>query len=91
MKTKEERQEERHQRRKNRRAALRAKVRGISRPLDEDDREALALLLKRTGEILSDAEVTDEERAEWFELARDFGEARKNTPDLRGLAEREQG
>ena len=91
MKTPQERQEERSQRRKNRRVVLRAKLRSVVRPLDDDDRETLALLLKRTGEIFSDGEVSDEERAEWMELARDFGEARKNTPDLRGLAEGEQG
>jgi len=91
MKTKEERQEERHQRRKNRRAALRSVARSVSRPLDDDDREALAILIKRGAEILSDGEVTDEERAELLALVRDVSEARKNTPDLRGLAEREQG
>lgn len=73
-------QEERRQRRQHRSAALRAMLRESVRPLDDDDREALALLIKRGAEILSDGERSDEEIAELRELVEALATARKNTP-----------
>lgn len=55
-------------------------MRHAVRPLDDDDREALALLIKRGAEILSDGGVSAEETAELKELVESLAEARQNTP-----------
>ena len=76
MKTKEERQEQR----RARRAHILAATRHALRPLDADDRDALAVLIHRAAEILSDGEITQEEHDELAALAGALREARSNTP-----------
>jgi hypothetical protein len=71
--------QERKQRRDERRRKIRNAITGVSRPLDEDDREAVAILIKRGAEILSDGEVTDEEKADLINLIRGVATARSNT------------
>lgn len=75
MKTKAERQEQRRARRKY----ILAATRHALRPLDADDRDALAVLIRRGAEILSDGEITVEEREELRDLVQSLGEARSNT------------
>lgn len=71
---------ERRTRRANRRTALRAAL-GRIRPLDEDDREALVVLIKRASELLGDGERSDADINELRELINDLAEARANTPE----------
>lgn len=65
--------------RKARRARIVATVRTKVRSLDEDDKEALLRLLKRSAEMISDGEISAEDVAEFKELVADLEEARKNT------------
>ncbi len=82
--------QERKHRRDNRRSALGAILDRV-RPLDDDDREALTILIKRAAEILGDGELSTDEVDELRDLLGALVNARRNTPDdLRGLADREQ-
>lgn len=83
--------EERKHRRDNRRSALGAILDRV-RPLDDDDREALTILIKRAAEILGDGELSSDEVDELRDLLGALVKARRNSPadDLRGLAAREQ-
>jgi Arc/MetJ-type ribon-helix-helix transcriptional regulator len=76
----QENRDKRKVRRVARRAKITSAIRTAVRRLDEDDKEALALLIKRGAELLSDGELSQEDVDELKELVGDLGEARKNTP-----------
>lgn len=56
------------------------RVKEALRPLDEDDKAALTVLLGRGAEILGDGQVSPSEIEELAELVESLREARSNTP-----------